>query len=233
MYDPTLGRFLQRDPAGLAAGGANLYQYGLGRPSVLADPSGQKFEGGEAAENDFFDKLGRTEDQKKAIAALRKDAEFKKLWDYLRRCEVNIKLKVEPGLTTRGVERFGGYSQKNGFRINPTKKEHTANPIDLIDTIVHEAIHASQDCVLRDKKTVCPLGKEVLDSSTDPKLKALLDDLRKDNPLITPELKKYLEENYGDSASNPKAEFIDINKHAQKFIDNVLGRVKKESKVGK
>jgi RHS repeat-associated protein len=40
-YSPTLGRWLQQDPAGYAAGGSNLYQYVSSRPTVATDPSGE------------------------------------------------------------------------------------------------------------------------------------------------------------------------------------------------
>ena len=38
-YDPLTGRFLQRDPIGLA-GGINVYAYTANNPTVLVDPSG-------------------------------------------------------------------------------------------------------------------------------------------------------------------------------------------------
>ncbi len=38
-YDPTLGRYIQADPIGLA-GGANLYQYAGGNPVRYVDPNG-------------------------------------------------------------------------------------------------------------------------------------------------------------------------------------------------
>ena len=39
-YDPTLGRWLAKDPIGFAGGDANLYGYCLGDPVNLVDPSG-------------------------------------------------------------------------------------------------------------------------------------------------------------------------------------------------
>lgn len=39
-YDPTIGRFIQRDPIGLR-GGTNLYAYANGDPISLNDPDGQ------------------------------------------------------------------------------------------------------------------------------------------------------------------------------------------------
>ena len=41
-YDPTLQRFISRDPIGLR-GGANLYGYCLGRPHSAVDPMGLSF----------------------------------------------------------------------------------------------------------------------------------------------------------------------------------------------
>src|SRR5262245_59311001 len=39
MYDATLGRFLQRDPLGPAAGGTS-YEYASDNPSLYVDPAG-------------------------------------------------------------------------------------------------------------------------------------------------------------------------------------------------
>jgi len=43
-YDPTLGRWLAKDPIGFAGGDANLYGYCLGDPVNLVDPSGRQGE---------------------------------------------------------------------------------------------------------------------------------------------------------------------------------------------
>jgi hypothetical protein len=40
MYDPTLGRFLQRDPVGYAASELDLYAYVYDSPAVMIDPLG-------------------------------------------------------------------------------------------------------------------------------------------------------------------------------------------------
>jgi uncharacterized protein RhaS with RHS repeats len=40
VYDPTLGRFLQRDPAGFTAGVSDLYDYAQCDPTGAADPYG-------------------------------------------------------------------------------------------------------------------------------------------------------------------------------------------------
>lgn len=39
-YDPVSGRFIQKDPIGLAAGDTNLYRYVGNNPMNFSDPSG-------------------------------------------------------------------------------------------------------------------------------------------------------------------------------------------------
>ena len=45
MYDPTVGRFLEEDPKGFAAGDANLNRYVGNNPLNYTDPSGTNAEG--------------------------------------------------------------------------------------------------------------------------------------------------------------------------------------------
>jgi hypothetical protein len=40
MYDPAIGRWMEEDPEGFAAGDSNLYRYVNNRPTVKTDPSG-------------------------------------------------------------------------------------------------------------------------------------------------------------------------------------------------
>jgi len=42
-YDPATGRFLQRDPIGIA-GGLNVYEYVFNRPNISVDPSGLRLD---------------------------------------------------------------------------------------------------------------------------------------------------------------------------------------------
>ena len=42
-FDPTLGRWVAKDPIGFAGGDVNLYGYCLGDPVGLVDPSGTVF----------------------------------------------------------------------------------------------------------------------------------------------------------------------------------------------
>lgn len=43
LYDPSSGRFISKDPKGLAAGDPNLYRYVANRPTFATDPTGEWF----------------------------------------------------------------------------------------------------------------------------------------------------------------------------------------------
>jgi hypothetical protein len=181
---------------------------------------------------DFRAKLGATTDEKTAIGALFADAEFKPLWDYVGACPSKPKkdlgplgLEVTPGLKIGGVERYGGYSPGDKkLEINPTKPEHVANPQELVDTIVHELIHAVDDldnqCV---KDGAKPSPLKGAGTASPPALAVVKGKADED---------KWLTE-AGPGASNPCEEFIDINKQAQQIIVGIIQRDIKSAKVGR
>ena len=41
QYNPNIGRFMQRDPLGFAAGDLNLFRYVKNNPARFVDPSGE------------------------------------------------------------------------------------------------------------------------------------------------------------------------------------------------
>jgi hypothetical protein len=51
MFDPKLGRFLQRDPLAFGGGDSNLYDYVRSRPACAADPTGTIPVGGVVSAN--------------------------------------------------------------------------------------------------------------------------------------------------------------------------------------
>jgi hypothetical protein len=181
----------------------------------------------------FRQQLGATPDQKRAIDALFANPEFLKLWNYLAACPAGptrdlgpVALKVTPGLSDGGVERFGGYGGRT-LEINPTKAEHKANATELVDTITHELVHA-----LDDVDQAC----EQAGASTSPlgaagTFKHPAGRQRKDlrgKPEETELLKEF-----GPGASDPCGEFIDINKAAQQLILQIMRSNMRVSKVGK
>ncbi len=165
--------------------------------------------------------LGSTPQQAEAINALFGNAEFLGLWNYLRTCTATpvqdlgpLALRVTPGLTIRGVTRFGGYNPvTRTLEINPTKTEHVTNPSELVDTITHELIHAVDDlqasCVAAGSPAA-PLGGAATGSPTP--LSAIAGD-----PATLGLLRSV-----GPSASDPCAETIDENAAAQQIITRVI-----------
>jgi Domain of unknown function (DUF4157) len=180
----------------------------------------------------FRSDLGATPDEKTAINALFSQAQFMSLWNYMGGCKAKpakdlgpLGLMVTPGLKISGVERFGGYSHDlHTLEINPTKPEHQANPQELVDTIVHELIHAVDD--LQSSCTAAgsppsPLAGAGTDSSAPP-LAAV-----KGTPAEDQLLK-----DLGPGASNPCEEFIDVNKLAQQIIVSIIQSDIKTTKIG-
>jgi hypothetical protein len=183
-------------------------------------------------ETTFIDGLKSTPDQEAVIDALFNDPDFKKIWDYLRNCQKVIVLSIRPGLKIGGVERFGGYGggRKGRLIINPTKPEHVDNPMELVDTIVHECIHAVMD--LRDDcgYTDYPFSREIYDLDQDPNIQGPATNEKKH---VDPRDKGYLDDHYGDGASNPDEEYIDINDHAQRLIIRIIRRLMTQTGKGK
>ena len=181
----------------------------------------------------FRENLGATADQKTAIDALFENKTFLELWNYLKGCPATPKrdlgplnLKVTPGLVIRGKERYGGYSpMTRTLEINPTKPEHKSNTAELIDTIVHELIHAIDDLAAECKKAGAkdaPLGGAATVSNAPSRA----------DVAGKPEEKKLMDE-LGPGASNPCEEFIDINKAAQQIIIQVIKSNIEVAKVGR
>lgn len=181
----------------------------------------------------FRTKLGSTPAQESSIDALFANVQFNGLWNYLSACLAKPKqdlgplaLKVTPGLKIGGVERFGGYNpMTRTLEINPNKPEHQANPQELIDTVVHELIHAEddldEDCV-KAGASASPLKGAGTEQSAPP-----LADVKG-----TSKEDDFLRE-LGPGASNPCEEFIDINKKAQQIIVAIIQSNIKTTKIGR
>ncbi len=180
----------------------------------------------------FIDGLKSTPDQKKAIEALFEDPDFKKIWNYLKNCAKVIELKSVPGHKPDGVERFGSYrsGRKGTLTINPTKQEHIDNPMEMVDTIIHECIHAVIDLQKDCGDTNYPFGKGVTEIYEDSNIKGTKTNKKKH---VDPRDKDYMDKHYGDGASNPNEEYIDINDEAQRLIIKIIERLMKKTGVGK
>ncbi|HEY9599690.1 MAG TPA: DUF4157 domain-containing protein [Cyanophyceae cyanobacterium] len=180
----------------------------------------------------FRTQLGSTPEQKAAIDTLFANPTFLALWNYLKNCQATpqqdlgpLRLKVTPGLRISGVERFGGYNPlTKTLEINPTKAEHVSNPTELVDTIVHEMIHAvddlQADCVQAGSPPAPLQGAATQTAPSRADVAGTPDEAR----LMT---------ELGPGASNPCEEFIDINAAAQQMIVQILTENIQVSRVGR
>lgn len=185
------------------------------------DVSGTKPTVMRIAEGDFRTQLGSTGEQRVAIDALFANPTFAALMSYLRSCTATpkqdvgpLRLKVTPGLKAGGTERFGGYNPvTRTLEINPTKREHVSNPSELVDTIVHELIHAvddlQPDCVAAGSGPAPLAGGGTAHAPSRADVAG------------TPEEARLMQEQ-GPGASDPCGEFIDINDAAQRMIVSVI-----------
>src|SRR5262249_26576846 len=110
----------------------------------------------------------------------------------------------------------------------PTKPEHKSNAAELVDTLVHELIHA-----ICDAKACCagleyPLTDGETDWSHDPDRP----DPRAGRPKKSDpdsENKRHAEKHYGDGASDPEHEYLDENDKAQELIRKIVDAVLKDT----
>ena len=169
----------------------------------------------------FRGQLGGTPEQKSAIDTLFANTTFRALWDYLGACTETpqadlgpLNLKVTPGLIMGGVERFGGYfSLARTLEINPTKPEHQTNPTELVDTVIHELIHAADDLETACVAAGSPAAPLVGAATVSPPSRAAVAGTAAEATLAR---------ELGPGASNPCGEFLDINAAAQQMIVQVL-----------
>jgi len=182
--------------------------------------------------NKFRRNLGTTPQQRTVISILFANKTFRDLWNYLNACTATptqdlgpLRLKVTPGLTIRGVERFGGYNLiTKTLEINPTKAEHVSNPTELIDTIIHEMIHAVDDLQSQCIASGSPSAPLKGGATIFPPTRASVAGTTSEAKLIR---------DLGPGASNPCGDFLDINAVAQQMIVQVLNENIQVSGIGR
>lgn len=168
----------------------------------------------------FLDQLAATPDQRVALAALRRNPDFQAIRAYLLDYPGGspLQLRAAPGLRVRGAERFGSYS-RGRLTINPTIEGHTANVQELMDTLIHELVHA---LLALPAAPGFPLDPAVRDMPRDPRLDEYDPASLRRDQLPGTALHDYLEREYGPSASNPERDYIDVNAAAQHLIAKVI-----------
>ncbi len=168
----------------------------------------------------FQAQLGTTPEQTLAINTLFANPTFAAILTWLSTCTAAptqdvgpIALRVTPGLTIGGAVRFGGYSpMTRTLEINPTKPEHISNPAEMVDTIFHELIHAADDV-----NSLCQNA-----GSNPAPLSGAATSTQLPRRFVSPARAATLNRTHGPGASNPCAEFIDINSAAQSMVVNAI-----------
>ncbi|MCO5172445.1 MAG: hypothetical protein M9894_39610 [Planctomycetes bacterium] len=208
----------------VARGGPLAYELRLETP-----PPGQKaFPGSRLGR--FLDELATTPEQRLALEALRRTPDFLRIRSYVDDYPggLPLRLRAVPGLRSGGVERFGTYS-RGTLTINPTIPAHQENVQELLDTLLHELVHALLDLPRGPRY---PLAADVLDAAHDPRLRDL-DRLPIRRGGVAPALQGYLDDHYGPSASDPARDYSDINSGAQRLIVKVIEETHRRTGLGR
>lgn len=195
-------------------------------------------------EEQFVEQLAQTPEQKKVLTALTRNKEFVGLWNWFSKFPGGnpIRFVVKPGLQMGGVERFGGfYTGELALIVNPAKREHVANPQELVNTIVHELVHAAlavQRAAKQRGLTVspAPLPEGATDLYHDETFVERFGEAYsadKADYARRPEARAYLEREYGDSDSNPRDEYLDVNRPTQGLVQRVVADNLLQTGIGK
>ncbi len=111
---------------------------------------------------------------------------FVPLIDYLSKCPAGATdfhvARIQQRVRGVMVDLFGGFVRRSGsgsgdLTVNPFRPEHASNPLELVDTIVHECIHAILDLEHQSAPALTnpfPLASDVLDAPRDPELTPVL-----------------------------------------------------------
>lgn len=192
-------------------------------------------------------RLGHTSDQRRVLAEAVKNVEFAELFDWFEKLPDGNPLRylVKPGYKTQGQERFGGFSRDDmAIIINPAKAEHTTNPQELVETLVHEMIHAALyihgKAVEKGLKVPrLPFSKDINDLLWDEEVtklggpKKYIKRATKSSYKQGSAAERYVRGEYGDSDSSPKTRYNDINSHGQALIMRIVADNLKRTGIGK
>lgn len=203
-------------------------------------------------------------DHKTVIEELFKHPKFTPMVKFLKGCPagtINFQVKrIQQLVNGILVDLFGGYSRPlasstGTMTVNPKRPEHKSNPLEVVDTVVHEFLHA-----IIDLKSTCssssnpfPLAANIKDAFSDPELGPLVaaeiasggrDPFKRDRVAhhhaagVTTasggNIIEYMENNYGPSASRPETHYVDLNRQGLELVTSIIGDIKtKHPKIGK
>ncbi len=190
----------------------------------------------------FLKKLAHTPAQAKVLQALAKNREFQALWQWLEQFPGGnpVRFAIQPGLIMDRKERFGGFMGDSlTLVINPSKQEHVENPQSLVDTVVHELVHAVLDVTEESHRQELkiprrPLPPRATDLFHDAHLTALAPNANEFKSSVNrkPEARSYLQRAYGNGDSSPLKEFIDVNRATQHLVQRIIDDTFKRTGIG-
>lgn len=187
---------------------------------------------GPLSEAEFKEALATNRQRTKVVEALFVDPEFAPMWRYLVDCPTNhprglgpVALETFSELDRDGLPYFGTWSMSDrSLMINPDHPANDDNPQELVDTVVHEVIHAihgiEYECTQKGAPP-SPLG--AADDANPPSLKKV-----RGTPADAELLKTV-----GPSARGGCHDYLDINAEAQALIGRVVMRNIQATGVGR
>lgn len=189
-------------------------------------------------------------DHAAVVGTLFSHAKFIPLATFLKNCpggtiEFEVK-RIHQVVNGKEVDLFGGFTLNLGgpseMTVNPKRPEHASNPIEVVDTVVHEFIHAilGLQATCESASNPFPLGAGILDVHHDPELGPLFAEAAAKgvNPtnrkvvanlsaagiktLSGGNLLEYFDRNYGPSASRPETHYVDMNRKGLEFVTSIM-----------
>jgi hypothetical protein len=187
-------------------------------------------------------------DHATVITELFSSPSFIPLVNYLNACpagtiDFDVR-RITQRVRGRDVDLFGGFSpgSPSSMIVNPHRREHATNPLEMVDTIVHEFLHA-----ILDLNTTCtsaanpfPLPAAVLDAPRDPELSPLVaaGATSLDRAAVASasnagttttsgqNLLEYFDKNYGPSASRPETHYVDLNRQGLTLVTSIISSIR-------
>ncbi|HTB80778.1 MAG TPA: DUF4157 domain-containing protein [Opitutaceae bacterium] len=194
---------------------------------------------------------------KTIIDELFKNPKFVTLLNFIKGCPASIvDFKVARKTTKvngKDVDVFGGVSQAirggpSTLTINPQMPDAIKNPLEVVDTVVHELVHLALKFRTKceSKANPFPLSSGIVDVPNDPELLDVRADAiiagnetrPDDRKLVADTAAKgtttksggnpveYFERNYGPSASRPKTNYVDLNRQGLEFVASIVSDIR-------
>lgn len=194
---------------------------------------------------------------KTVIDELFKHPKFVALINFIKGCPAGIMdFKVARRTTKvngKDVDVFGGVSQAGRsapaiLTINPQMPDAIKNPLEVVDTVVHELIHLALNFRTKceSKTNPFPLSSGIVDVPNDPELSDVRADAliagngtRPDDRKLVADTTaqgtttksggnpvEYFERNYGPSASRPKTNYVDLNRQGLEFVASIVSDIR-------